>query len=85
MKIMRMYNLIDLIVGIICFIAGLWVLNNTLAPIPLCFLFWLSGMNIGAFIEQLAFERGGTRSQDYWDQNKSGKERRSRDKYKLKE
>ena len=62
MKIMRMYNLIDLIVGIICFISGLWILNNTLSLIPLCFLFWLSGMNIGSFIEQLAFERGGARS-----------------------
>ena len=56
---MKMFNLI---VGIICFIAGLWIMNNTLDLIPLCFLLWLSGMNIGAFIEQLAFERGGARS-----------------------
>ncbi len=75
----------NLIVGIVCFIAGLWVMNNTLDLIPLCFLLWLSGMNIGAFIEQLAFERGGARSQDLWYQNIGRKERRPRDKYRFKE
>lgn len=62
MKLMKMYNLIDLIVGIFCFIVALWVFFNTLNLIPCVILFWLSGMNIGIFLANFALERGGARS-----------------------
>lgn len=62
MKLMKMYNLIDLIVGIFCFIVAIWTMNNTLALIPCVILFWLSGMNIGIFLTNFALRRGGARS-----------------------
>lgn len=62
MKIMKMYNLIDLIAGVFCFIVALWVLFNTLGMVPCILLFWLSGMNIGIFLTNFVLERGGARS-----------------------
>lgn len=62
MKLMKMFNLIDLIIGVFCFIVALWAIFNTLDIIPCIILFWLSGMNIGIFINSFAFERGGARS-----------------------
>ena len=69
MRLMKTFNLIDLIVGIFCFIVALWAIFNTLDIVPCVILFWLSGMNIGIFLANFALERGGARSQDYWNQN----------------
>ena len=62
MRLMKTFNLIDLIVGIFCFIVALWAIFNTLDIVPCVILFWLSGMNIGIFLANFALERGGARS-----------------------
>ena len=58
---MKLEKMLNLIVGIFCFVLALFILFDTLALAPCIIIFWLSGLNIGVFISELAM-RGGARS-----------------------
>ena len=57
----------NLICGIIFFIVGLYLLNNTLYLFLCIFSFWLCGTNIGFFIDNMIYKKlcGGTRTKDF--------------------